>query len=298
MWLADSGRTRRIVEMVSAQLSTDGAQQHEGSYTVRHVVSLGGDWVFARRMVAYPSRVDVRSDFSVSGPQREAAMDIFVVRVMEDILSLADASPDLVLGYIHIERVRKNDVATTAASVKNDIDGEQKGGIFGGAKAKEAAAAARAAVLRAVGDVPYTRVLSDKWSISTMRQSRASFTAAVKSAVAAKRRIWIEFYAPSFDLDDLVGPTVEEPVLERASSVTTTVRRPASVDTARTPHTTIGLTESETLRFYHWAKSYTFHFQPRLVTSSESKDTTRESFGTSPLSIMVFVPCVADFQIR
>jgi hypothetical protein len=76
--------------MVAAQFAhgVGEGQEVDGDYTIRHCLSLSGDWVFARRLMGFPGVLELRAEYSVSGPRREAAMELFVVRVMEDIVQV------------------------------------------------------------------------------------------------------------------------------------------------------------------------------------------------------------------
>lgn len=61
-------------------MNVTGGQEAVGDYTVRRAYSLGGDWAFARRLLGHPGLVELRAEYSVAGPQREVALDMFVVR--------------------------------------------------------------------------------------------------------------------------------------------------------------------------------------------------------------------------
>ena len=52
--LVDPAAAKRTAALVEARHGVAGGRSTEGEYTVRHVLALSGDWVFAQRAIAFP----------------------------------------------------------------------------------------------------------------------------------------------------------------------------------------------------------------------------------------------------
>ena len=86
--LVDPKAAKRIVALVESRHGTAGGHSTEGDYTVRHVLALSGDWPFAHRAIGHPGAIELRAEYSIAGPDRETAMEMFVMRILEDVVRL------------------------------------------------------------------------------------------------------------------------------------------------------------------------------------------------------------------
>ena len=254
--LVDSDAAGSLVKMVSNRVSVGGGQELEGNYALRHVLALGGDWVFAHRIVRYPGDIVLNAEYSVSGPELEAGLDMFVLRVLEDIVSIGHPEQENVADCFHIEKARKDDIATVAASLAKT--GSSAGGVFNfGADKREHDAQVQ--LDAASCNTPKDDIDSDRWSIDSIRRTRQSFIAQVKAAIVANRRIWLTFYGL---VTDDVAP-VDRKNQGPADSATTTKHGGEAGGIELDDQLYAGQTEEDTVgrRYCRWRKHYTFHFQ-------------------------------------
>ena len=276
--LVDPKAAARIVALVESQHGTQGGQSTEGEYTIRHMLALSGDWVFAHRALGYPGAIELRAEYSVAGPDRETAMEMFVLRVMEDVMRLGwglegDArGHEHVVAKFHIEKARKDDMAAVYSEAKKALEREEKGLDLLGRKEK-AADQARLAKAKAQAGVPLSLPVSEEWDIHLMRKSRQNFIAEVKAAVNARRRVWVSYYA-------LITDNPAKPAAQRDEDEEAMMASPRSVLSEGTRVTR----ESEHSWYCRWDKMYTFHFQPRgdIGTDPSAVKARRESLGASP----------------
>lgn len=274
--LVDPKAAGHIVALVESQHGTQGGQSTEGEYTIRHIVALSGDWVFAKRALGFPGAIELRAEYSFAGPDRETAMEMFVLRIMEDVARLGwglqgDATGhEHVVARFHIEKARKDDMAAVYSDVKKALEREKQGLDLLGRKKKDADQA-NLAKAGAQAGVPLSQPASDEWDIHLMRKSRQNFIAEVKAAVNARRRVWVTYYALITDTAIPLRETDEAE--EMQASPRSTVSEGTRV--AR---------ESEHSWYCRWDKMYTFHFQPRGDVDADpyAARARRENLAASP----------------
>ena len=242
--MVDSRCAKGMVAMINDRINVVGGQEIEGDYSLRHVLALGGDWIFAQQTVAYPRTIVLHAEYSVSGPALETGLDMFVLRVLEDVVAIAGPESGNIVDGFHIETVRKDDLSTVSAAVSKDANEEAGFFKFGVDKRRKEA---QQAIEDASEHTPIDAVRSEKWTIASMRRTRQSFIAKVKDAVVARRRIWLSFYA-------LIGDATTATPAEAAKNV-------PSSSTFRPPETNMddqiftGTAESgASRRFCHWCR--------------------------------------------
>lgn len=277
--LVDPKAAKRIAALVESRHGTTGGHSTEGDYTVRHVLALSGDWPFANRAIGHPGAIELRAEYSIAGPDRETAMEMFVMRILEDVVRLGwglegDATGhEHVVAKFHIEKARKDDMAAVYADMKKAIEEEGDGFDLLGRKEK-AADRARFAKANAQAGVPLSRPPSDEWPVHQMRKSKQNFIAEVKAAVNARRRVWLTFYGLITDSPAAAAPQDEE------EEALLSMQSPRSVISQGT----VASRESEHSRYCQWDKMYTFHFQPRgdIDSDPSAVNARRESLSASP----------------
>eukprot|EP01052_Picozoa_sp_SAG31_P009292 SAG31_NODE_486_length_15001_cov_8.454405_2_plen_340_part_00 len=189
--MIDTRCVKGLVKMVSDRISVNGGQEIEGDFTLRHVLAIGGDWIYAQHIAAFPHEILLYADYAVTGPTLEAGLDMFVLRVLEDVATLSSPEQGNFVDGFYIETARKDDFATVSAEVSKDVNGPSGFFKFGVDKRRREA---QLALDQASENTPIHPIKSEKWSIESMRASKQSFIAKVKDAVIGRRRIWLSFY--------------------------------------------------------------------------------------------------------
>ena len=202
-----------------------GSEQSMDEYWVKRVVAVAGDWAYLGRLLPHPSTLQLLVEVVVTGKVREAALNLFVDHIMEDFYGLVDGRAPhpkelrpCILEGVYIEKAARN------------RQGEPHG---------EAAQAAR----------------PERWTLNRVERSKDGFIQEVKSAVVAKRQVWVEFLAVMVESDAAAAPE---------SSASDSGR--ISVVSMRSSEAVEGIP-----RYVRCRRTYTFHY--------EGSDSDTESFG-------------------